>query len=136
MTTALSPELRYTALSALLTGLIWVPYILNRMVEMGLWRALGNPEPDSHPEAKWAFRCMSAHRNAIENLVVFAPLAIIVHVLGLSNSLTAMAAAVYFASRVAHLVIYMLGIPFFRTIAFAVGFGCQMIMAYTILMAV
>lgn len=132
---ALSPELRYTALTAALTGLIWIPYIINRILEMGVLSATGNPDADPRPKAKWAIRCMNAHRNAIENLVVFAPLAIIVHMLGLSTGLTAMASMVFFAARTAHLVIYVCGIPFLRTIAFSIGFACEMILAYTILMA-
>jgi uncharacterized MAPEG superfamily protein len=43
-----------------------------------------------------------------------------------------MAAGVFLASRVAHALIYTLGIPFFRTLAFAVGFGVQMMLALRI----
>jgi uncharacterized MAPEG superfamily protein len=129
MQTEISPELTYTALTALFTGLIWIPVIANRLREMGTWNALKNPQPDVRPHADWAYRAGHAHRNAIENLVVFAPLAILVHMLSLSDPLTATAAAVFFASRVAHAVIYTLGIPLLRTIAFAIGFGCQVVLA-------
>ena len=44
MAIQLSPELKYVALSAAFTGLIWVPIILNRLREMGVWKALSNPE--------------------------------------------------------------------------------------------
>ena len=123
-----SAELTYTALSAGLTGVLWVPIIVNRLLEMGPWRALKNPEPDVRPEADWAYRLASAHRNAIENLVVFAPLAIAVHVLGLGTALTAGAAMAFFWSRVAHALIYTFGIPLLRTIAFVVGFAAQVVM--------
>lgn len=129
----LSPELKYAALSAAFTGLIWMPIIVNRLREMGMWKALSNPEPDVRPHANWAYRMGHAHRNAIENLIVFAPLAIIVHVLGAGDTLTATAAAAYFASRVAHTLIYTFGIPLLRTIAFVVGFGAQAVMALRIL---
>lgn len=131
--TALSPEIIYTTFVTAFTGLIWIPIIANRLREMGPWKALSNPQPDVRPEADWAYRLANAHRNAIENLVVFAPLAIIVHILGVGTALTAMAAAVFFYARVAHAVIYTFGIPLFRTIAFTIGFGCQMIMALRIL---
>ena len=123
-----SAELTYTALNAGLTGVLWVPIIVNRLLEMGPWRALKNPEPDVRPEADWAYRLASAHRNAIENLVVFAPLAIAVHVLGLGTALTAGAAMAFFWSRVAHALIYTFGIPLLRTIAFVVGFAAQVVM--------
>jgi uncharacterized MAPEG superfamily protein len=128
----LSPELQAVAMSAMLTGVLWIPLIVNRLIEMGPWKALKNPEPDVRPHANWAYRLASAHRNAIENLVVFAPLAIMVHMLGLNNPLTATAASIFFMSRVAHAVIYTFGIPLLRTIAFAIGFGAQVVMALRI----
>lgn len=123
--TAPSPELLYTALSAALTGTLWVPIIVNRLREMGPWKALKNPEPDVRARANWAYRLANAHRNALENLAVFAPLALTVHVLGLGTSTTALAAALYFWSRLAHALIYTLGIPLLRTVAFVVGFAAQ-----------
>ena len=123
--TAPSPELQYTALSAALTGILWIPIIVNRLREMGPWKALKNPEPDVRPHANWAYRLANAHRNAIENLAVFAPLALAVHLLGLGTATTAFAAAFYFWSRLLHAVIYTLGIPLLRTIAFVVGFAAQ-----------
>ena len=133
LSTALSPELKYVALSALFTGVIWIPIILNRLREMGMWKALSNPEPDVRPHANWAYRLAHAHRNAVENLVVFAPLALGVHVLGAGDSLTATAAMTFFLSRIAHAVIYTFGVPLLRTIAFVVGFWAQVVLALRIL---
>jgi len=127
MTTA-SPEITYTALTVGLTGILWIPIILNRLREMGVWKALKNPEPDVRAHANWAYRLANAHRNAVENLVVFAPLALAVHVLGIGTGLTAAAAAMFFWSRLAHALIYTFGIPLLRTIAFVVGFAAQAIM--------
>lgn len=123
--TTLSPELRYTAFAAALTGCLWIPIIVNRLREMGPWKALKNPQPDVRPHADWAYRLANAHRNAIENLVVFAPLALAVHAMGLGTAVTATAAALYFWSRLAHALIYTFGVPLLRTIAFVIGFGAQ-----------
>ena len=128
----LPAELSSLALVSLLTAVLWVPLILNRLVEMGPWKALKNPEPDVRPESDWAYRLASAHRNALENLVVFAPLVLIVHVLEISNSLTATAATVFLLSRVAHAFIYTFGIPLLRTIAFVIGFACQIVLGLRI----
>ena len=130
---SMSPELFYTALAALFTGVMWIPIVLNRLREVGIWPALQNPQPDAHAKAAWAYRLANAHRNAIENLVVFAPLAIAVHVLGLGNAQTAAAAAIFFFARVAHAVIYAAGIPVLRTIAFTFGFICQVVLAARVL---
>lgn len=124
--TAPSPELTYTCWAAALTGTLWVPIIVNRLREMGVWKALRNPEPDVRPHAHWAYRLAHAHRNAIENLVVFAPLALAVHMLGLGTTVTATAAAAFFWSRLAHAAIYTFGIPLLRTVAFLIGFGAQL----------
>ncbi|MDX2205823.1 MAG: MAPEG family protein [Hyphomicrobiaceae bacterium] len=125
----MSPELSYMTLTALFTAVIWVPIVLNRLAEMGIWKALKNPEPDVRPHADWAYRLANAHRNAIENLVVFAPLALAIHVMSYGTALTAAAAATFFWARVAHAVIYAFGVPLLRTIAFAVGFFCEVILA-------
>lgn len=128
MPLALTAELQATAFSALFTGLLWIPIIVNRLAEMGPWKALSNPEPDVRPHADWAHRLAHAHRNALENLAVFAPLAIGVHVLGLGTAMTAAAAVTFVVARVAHAAIYTLGIPLLRTIAFFIGFICQMVL--------
>lgn len=127
--TTISAELYATTLATLLTGLLWVPVILNRLMEMGLWAALKNPRPDTRPEAEWAWRLDNAHRNALENLALFAPLAIIIHILQIGDATTAFFAYVYVAARVAHALIYTFGIPLFRTLSFAVGFASVIVFA-------
>lgn len=133
MPSPMTPELYYTILTATFTGVIWLPIIVNRLVEMGPWRALRNPEPDLRPKADWSHRAGHAHRNAIENLVVFAPLALSVHILGVGDGLTAAWSLAFFWSRVAHAVVYTLGVPLVRTIAFAIGFLAQMTLAARLL---
>jgi uncharacterized MAPEG superfamily protein len=127
--TPLSPELIYTAAAAAFTGLFWIPVVLNRVVEIGLGPTLQNPVRDSAPKAAWAFRLAAAHRNAIENLVVFAPLALIVHVAGLGTGATALASAAFFWSRVGHALVYAAGIPVLRTLAFLVSFAAEAYLA-------
>jgi len=120
-----SSELFYLALCAGFTGILWMPYIVNRIVELGLWTALRNPNPDEPPKAKWAHRLMCAHSNAVENLVVFAALVLALQISQISNETTVMASAVFLYSRVAHALIYTAGIPLLRTLSFFVGFICQ-----------
>jgi uncharacterized MAPEG superfamily protein len=133
MTHPLSSELYWLTLTALLTGLIWIPYILNRMREKGLWGTLDNPAPGEHAQAPWAFRTERAHVNAVENLAVFAPLAIAVSMAGVGNGMTAFAAAVFFWARLVHVLVYMAGLPVLRTLAFTVGFLCQLALALRLL---
>jgi uncharacterized MAPEG superfamily protein len=57
--------------------------------------------------------------------MIFAPLVLILDAQGHSTMSTAIACAVYFWARLAHVIVYTLGIPVLRTLAFAVGFAAQ-----------
>ncbi len=77
MPTELSTELYWLTLTVLFTGLMWVPYILNRMLEQGIGVALWDPQGDTKTQITWAERLMRAHQNSVENLVIFAPLVLV-----------------------------------------------------------
>ena len=62
-------ELLYLALVTTFTGLLWVPYVLDRIAVGGLIEAVGYPA-NPKPQSPWAQRLKKAHANAIENLVV------------------------------------------------------------------
>jgi len=129
----MSPELTWVASMALITALMWIPYILSLLGQMGVMTALADSEHDAQLEAAWARRAKRAHANAVENLVVFAPLAIGIHVAGLGSDTTAVACGVFFYTRLAHYVIYTAGIPYLRTPAFAVSWLCLIVLALTLL---
>jgi uncharacterized MAPEG superfamily protein len=127
-------ELLYLVYVTVLTGVIWVPYILDRAVVWGLVDAVGYPE-NPKPQSPWARRLMKAHFNAVENLVIFAALVLAAQAAGVSNNATATACVVYFWARVAHLVAYAFAVPWVRTLAFVVGFGAQAALAWQFLAA-
>jgi uncharacterized MAPEG superfamily protein len=125
-------ELLYLALAAALTGLIWVPYILDRIMVGGLMDAVGYP-PNPKPQSPWAQRMMKAHYNSIENLAVFATLVLVANAAGISNAAIGSAAMVYFWARLVHLLAYTFSIPWVRTLAFAVAWAAQAVVAWQIL---
>jgi len=125
-------ELFYLALVAAFTALLWVPYILDRIAVWGLMDAVGYPASPK-PQSPWAQRLIKAHYNAIENLAVFAALVLVAHAAGISNAAIATCAMVYFWARVVHALAYTFGIPWVRTLAFAVGFFAQAVVAWQIL---
>ena len=129
---SLTPELFWLTLTVILTGLLWVPYILNRIMVRGLGGAMANPSRGDKPHAPWATRLMFAHDNAVENLVVFAALVLILAQVDYSTRWTVWACAVYFWARVAHLIVYTMGLPVFRTLAFTVGFLAQVVLALAV----
>src|SRR5262252_9154890 len=117
----------WLAATIALTGCLWMPYVLNRILKIGIARALGNPQPgDTEALSPWARRARQAHANAVENLAVFAPLALLAIALGAGNTpLAGGAAATYFFARAAHFALYTAGVPVLRTLAFLIGFGAE-----------
>ncbi len=107
-----------------LTAVLWVPYILNTITTRGLMDAVGYPA-EPKPLAAWAEKLKCAHYNAVENLVVFATLVLVANAAGVSNETTVLACSVYFWARLVHAVAYTFGIPWLRTLGFALGFVCQ-----------
>jgi uncharacterized MAPEG superfamily protein len=116
-----SSELYSLALISTATALMWVPYVLARMTTHGVLRAISTPGAGYPTDAPWADRARRAHLNAIENLVVFAPLVLVCAIIGVSTRATVLSAQIYVAARLAQYVIYATGIPVVRTIAFLVG---------------
>jgi uncharacterized MAPEG superfamily protein len=127
----LTTELYWLVLTTLMTALFWVPIILNRITELGPWETLQTPT--LRPEARWAERLIKAHANAVENLVIFAPLVLAIQLTGTGSSSTITACVVYFFARLVHVLAYVAAVPVLRTLAFAAGFFCQMTLALTLL---
>lgn len=128
----MSVELMSLTWVAVLTALLWMPYILNTVAVRGLVDAVGYPDNPA-PLATWAQRMKAAHYNAVENLVVFAALVLVANAVGVSNETTVLACQAFFWARVVHAAAYTFGIPWVRTLAFAVGFVCQMAIALQLL---
>lgn len=126
-------ELLYLVWATVLTGLLWVPYIIDRSLVSGLADAVGYPE-NPKPQSPWAQRLKKAHANAVENLVLFAALVLAAHALEVSNGATAAAAAVYFWARLAHAVVYTFAVPWLRTLSFTVAWVALAVIAWQILM--
>jgi len=126
-------ELYWLTLTALMTALLWVPYVLNRIVVGGLGGALAGTSPAGESHSDWANRAIKAHYNAIENLAIFAPVVLIAHLLNISNGATKAAVVVYFFARLIHYVVYSAAIPAARTLAFTAGWLAQIAIIASIL---
>ncbi|MEQ8816199.1 MAG: MAPEG family protein [Thalassobaculum sp.] len=130
----MTTELHWMTLTVLMTALFWVPYILDRMAVRGIPATLSAGVPDSGtPQSPWAQRAARAHANAVENLAIFVPAVLTAHALGISTPATQAAAAVYFFARLAHFAVYTAGVPVARTLAFAAGWGAQIVVIASIL---
>lgn len=130
-----SKEIYWLSLTLLMTALLWVPYIINRIVEQGLGKAIWDPRGDTDTPKVWAQRMMQAHQNAVENLVLFAPSVIIIQLLGINSSTTASACMVYFFARLTHYLVFSFAVPVLRIVSFLTGFGAQIVLLMHILQA-
>lgn len=133
MPAALTPELKSLVIVALITTLMWVPYTAQLIIQQGALTAFWDPYHETPIEAKWAQRAKRAHANAIENLAVFAPLVLALHVTTAGTVLTAAAASTFVVVRAAHYLVYTLAVPLVRTLLFLAGVACQLVLAATLL---
>ena len=92
----LTSELRYLAYTALLSLLLWIPYILAEIRTRGLSRAVSYPTGFYDDLPDWAQRCHRAHMNLVENLVPFAALVLIAQVAGVASDLAALGVQLFF----------------------------------------
>ncbi len=92
--------------------------VVGAMLQVGLPVLAGNREniPDI---LGWAGRAGRAHRNMLESLVLFAALVLTAHAAGISNALTVLGAQLFLWGRVAYAVLYVAGVPWARTAAWA-----------------
>jgi uncharacterized MAPEG superfamily protein len=116
----MTPELVYLLWSVALTVALVVIAVLGATQQLGLPKLAGNRE--HMPEVTgWAGRAERAHRNMLESLVLFAVLVLLAHALNISNSMTVLGAQLFFWGRLAHAVLYIAGIAWVRTAAWAVS---------------
>lgn len=134
MNGTLPQELYWLTLVTFLTAVMWIPYILNWIVEHGVIDALWKPLNFDHskPRAAWAARMLRAHENAVENLVIFATLVLILNAVNISTPLTEVACLAYFWARLAHFLCFTFAIPGMRVLTFLGGFAAQMVLVTTI----
>ncbi len=127
-------SLEWLAAAAIMTALFWMPYVLERMVALGVLGTMKTVEPeDELKQALWARRAKRAHYNAVENLVVFATLVLVAQAMGKAEaSQVLLASQVYFWARLVHFPSLTFGLPGIRTVAYLTSFAAQMMVAFEI----
>lgn len=128
----MTTELFYLLLSAILTAVLWIPFILGVVMSDGLMTPSYYTTPPKGPWPDWVVRANRAHQNAVENIGPFAAIVIAAHLADVHTGLTATAAAVYFWARVAHAVVHIsgVGILWTRTLVFSVGWLAMLVIAW------
>ncbi|HUN69611.1 MAG TPA: MAPEG family protein [Burkholderiales bacterium] len=116
----MKPELMLLVWATLLTLVQAVVAVQGAMMQVGLPTLAGNRE--GMPEIKgWAGRAARAHRNMLENLVLFAALVLVAALAGKTNATTLLGAQIFLYARIAYALVYIAGIPWLRTGVWAVS---------------
>lgn len=127
----MTTDLTMLIASAVLTALLAVPYAAGFILTRGLYTVVGNRE-DFPPGTGWIGRSHRAHLNMVENMVPFTALVLSAAVAGKAGAWTALGAQVFFYSRVLHAVVYIAGVPWLRTLAYAGGLAGMALVLYGI----
>ena len=116
----MTPEMMYLVWSVALTFILALIAVNGAMLQVGLPKLAGNRE--HMPEITgWAGRAVRAHRNMLESLVLFAVLVLVAQIANVHSAMTLLGAQLFFWGRIAHAVIYIAGIAWARTVAWAVS---------------
>ena len=114
----MTPDLKLLIWTVGLTFVQLVIATVGAITQAGLPKMAGNREPA--PEfTGWVGRAVRAHRNMLESLVLFAILVLVAAVAGKANAMTAMGAHIFFAARLIYVPVYLIGIPWVRTLVWA-----------------
>ncbi|MGB8693535.1 MAG: MAPEG family protein [Steroidobacteraceae bacterium] len=119
----MSTDLRYLAYTAMLTAGLWIPYIYCQVTTNGFLSRENYRDPSARPVPLWGQRAHRTYMNAVESFAPFAALVIVAQLTGKANATTALLAMLFFWLRLAHAIVYLLAIPYIRTLVFTLGFG-------------
>lgn len=116
----MKPELTLLAWAAALALVQALIAAQGAFMQVGLGTLAGNRE--GLPEIRgWAGRAVRAHRNMLENLVLFAILVLVAVAAGKTNSATLMGAQIFLVARIAYALVYIAGIPWLRTAVWGIS---------------
>ena len=116
----MKPELMLLVWAVLLTVVQAVVAVQGAMMQVGLASLMGNRE--GMPDIRgWGGRAARAHRNMLENLVLFAALVLVAAAAGKTNDMTLLGAQIFLWARVAYALVYLVGLPWIRTGVWAVS---------------
>lgn len=87
----------------------------------GLVRGVGARDDIPFPQPGMGGRIHRTIVNYKESLFFFIPLILLTAILGVSNSYTVLGAQVYLAARIIFVPLYILGVPWLRSVVFFVA---------------
>jgi len=116
----MKPELTLLVWAAALALVQAVIAAQGAMMQVGLGTLAGNREGMAEIKG-WGGRAARAHRNMLENLVLFAILVFVAVLADKTNSTTLLGAQIFLGARVAYALVYIAGLPWIRTATWGVS---------------
>lgn len=128
-------ELFYLLLTAILTGVLWIPVVIGYVTSRGALTPEAYKVAPTSALPPWVNRANRAHQNAVENFAPFAAVVLIAALVGFSTALTAACAAIYFYARLAHAIVHVSGVGLFRarTLLFTIAWVAFLVYAIALL---
>jgi uncharacterized MAPEG superfamily protein len=118
----MTTDLKFLALTAMLTATLWIPYVISQVMANGFLTPPNYVDPAPRPVPLWGKRADRTYINAVEVFAPFAALVLVAHITGKTNAMTAFWATFFFWARLVHAIVYLLAIPYIRTLVFTLGF--------------
>jgi uncharacterized MAPEG superfamily protein len=118
----MTTDLKYLAYTAMLTAVLWIPYVVSQVMANGFLTPANYVDPTPRPVPLWGKRADRTYLNAVEVFAPFAALIIVAQIAGKANAMTAFWAMFFFWVRLVHAVVYLLAMPYVRTLLFTLGF--------------
>lgn len=118
----MSVELSYLAMYGVFTLVLILVQVLISMAQHGLVALAGNRE--GLVSTGMAARAEKAVNNSILTMALVAPAAVMVSMTDSGGATTELAIRIFLAARVAYAVVFIMGIPWLRTLTWVAGFFC------------
>ena len=116
----MKPELMWLLWAVALTVVQMLVAVSGATLQVGLPMLASNR--DKMPALTgWTWRADRAHRNMLQNLVLFAAVVLVAVVANKTNAATLTGAQIFVWGRVAYALIYLAGIPWLRTLSWVVS---------------
>jgi uncharacterized MAPEG superfamily protein len=131
----MTTELRYLLFSAMLTSILWLPVVIGYVSARGLLQPKDYVSAPTSALPDWVNRANRAHMNAVESFATFAAVVLIAHMVGVSDSVTQLCAAIFFWARLVHAIVHVTGFSrlMARTVIFTVAWGAFFMFAIEVL---
>jgi uncharacterized MAPEG superfamily protein len=114
--------------SAVLAIVQMLVAVVAAITVVGLPELAGNRE-NMPTLTGWVARAQRGHLNMLENLAIFAIFVIVAQLTDKANATTALGATLFFWARVAYALVYLIGIPWVRTLTWGVSLAGILLVA-------